>query len=240
MVVGVLVVELDDVVVDVLNGALDLHPRDAELLELHQSHRPGRVLEQRLIDPQRDRGAGVELAVGEVLGEDLRGEVGGDICSPPHGPRESIYSSRPYLIFDARWRSARGGGPSQCGRRRCVIERLEHQERTDRRRGLEQRSSSARRGRRPAASEIASISALRPRPQVCGAGLGPWWSCLRKQRPATEPSSRRSISASSPNRFARPQPKHSSWWTSAPRAAAGAHFSRNALIRTSYDCASRE
>ena len=35
VVVGVLEVELDDVVVDVLHRALDLHPRHVELLELH-------------------------------------------------------------------------------------------------------------------------------------------------------------------------------------------------------------
>jgi hypothetical protein len=75
VVVGVLVVELDDVVIDVLDRALDLGPRLAELLELHQRHRAGGVLEQRLIHPDRDRAARLELAVREVLPQDLAGQV---------------------------------------------------------------------------------------------------------------------------------------------------------------------
>jgi hypothetical protein len=35
VVVGVLVVELDNVVIDVLHGAIGLHARHLELLELH-------------------------------------------------------------------------------------------------------------------------------------------------------------------------------------------------------------
>src|SRR5207248_3852495 len=75
VVVGVLEVELGDVVVHVLDRAVDAHPRHVELLELHASHRPGGVLEQRLIDPQPDWGARLELAVHEVLLEDLEGQV---------------------------------------------------------------------------------------------------------------------------------------------------------------------
>ena len=74
MVVGVLEVELDDVVVDVLHRALDAHARHVQLLELHEGHRPGGVLQERLVDAQGDRRAGLELAVGEVLFEDLSGE----------------------------------------------------------------------------------------------------------------------------------------------------------------------
>src|SRR5207244_1284499 len=44
------------------------------------------------------------------------------------------------------------------------------------------------------------------------------WSCLTKNRPATEPSSRRSSSSWRPNRLPCPQPKHRSWWR---RAMAG-------------------
>ena len=80
MVVGVLVVELDDVVVHVLHGALDLHARHVQLLELHQRHRAGGVLQQRLVHAQRDRRAGPQLALHEVLGEDLAGEV---LCHRP-------------------------------------------------------------------------------------------------------------------------------------------------------------
>ena len=71
VVVRVLVVELDDVVVDVLDRALDLHARNAELLELHERHRPRGVLEQGLVDPQGDRAARHQLALLEVLLEDL-------------------------------------------------------------------------------------------------------------------------------------------------------------------------
>ena len=75
VVVGVLEVELDDVVVDVLDRALDLDARLAELLELHQRHRAGGVLEQRLVHADRDRPARLQLPVGEVLLEDLAGQV---------------------------------------------------------------------------------------------------------------------------------------------------------------------
>jgi hypothetical protein len=75
VIVGVLVVELDDVVVDVLDRALELDARDAELLELHERHRAGRVLQERLVHPQRDRRAQVQLAVGKVLPEDLPCQV---------------------------------------------------------------------------------------------------------------------------------------------------------------------
>ena len=83
VVVGVLEVELDHVVVDVLQRALDLDPRDVELLELHERHGPGGVLEQRLVDLQRDRLAWRELTVDDVVAEDLAGEVLGhsDLCS---------------------------------------------------------------------------------------------------------------------------------------------------------------
>ncbi len=75
VVVGVLEVELDHVVVDVLDGALDLDARLAQLFELHQRHRAGGVLQQRLVHPDRDRLARLELPVSEVLLEDLAGQV---------------------------------------------------------------------------------------------------------------------------------------------------------------------
>ena len=75
VVVGVLEVELDDVVVDVLDRPLDLDPRHLELLELHAAPscrwRPGAASGR----PQRDRLARVELAVDEVLPQDLTGQV---------------------------------------------------------------------------------------------------------------------------------------------------------------------
>ena len=76
VVVRVLEVDLEEVVVDVLDGGLDLDAVDAELLELHQGHRPGRVLRQRLVDAERDLGAGGELAADEVVVEDLSRERG--------------------------------------------------------------------------------------------------------------------------------------------------------------------
>ncbi len=45
VVVGVLVVELDDVVVNVLDREGDLHPVHAHPLELQARHRAGRVLQ---------------------------------------------------------------------------------------------------------------------------------------------------------------------------------------------------
>src|SRR3954449_5380018 len=82
MVVGVLEVQRDDVVVDVLHRAVDLHARLAELLELHQRHRAGGVLQQRLIDAQRDRRAGRELPLGEMLAQDPAGQILRHGCLP--------------------------------------------------------------------------------------------------------------------------------------------------------------
>ena len=76
MVVGILEVDLEDVVVDVDHGRLDLHAIDAEGLELHHRHRPRRVLGERLIDPQCDLLTGDELAALEVVFEDRPRERG--------------------------------------------------------------------------------------------------------------------------------------------------------------------
>ena len=54
VVVGVAVVEAEHVVVDVLDGQVDPDPVQPQGLELHAGHRPGGVLEQRLVDPQGD------------------------------------------------------------------------------------------------------------------------------------------------------------------------------------------
>jgi hypothetical protein len=76
MVVRVLEVDLEDVVVDVDHGGLDLNALRSEELELHHRHRPGRVLDERLIDAQPDLGARYELPADEVLFEDAAGEGG--------------------------------------------------------------------------------------------------------------------------------------------------------------------
>ena len=76
VVVRVLEIDLEEVVVDVLDGGLDLDAVDAELLELHQRHRPGRVLRQRLVDAEGDLGSGGEFAADEVVVEDLSRERG--------------------------------------------------------------------------------------------------------------------------------------------------------------------
>ena len=85
VVVGILVVQLHDVVVDVLHRPLDLEPRHSEFLELHQRHRPGGVLQQRLVHPQRDRAPRLELALCQVLGEDLPCEAGHPYSLPRRG-----------------------------------------------------------------------------------------------------------------------------------------------------------
>ena len=76
MVVGVLEVDLEDVVVDVDHGRLDLDAIDPEQLELHAGHRPGRVLRQGLVDPKRDLLTGNQLAALEVVFEDRAREGG--------------------------------------------------------------------------------------------------------------------------------------------------------------------
>lgn len=75
MVVWVLEVELNNVLVDGLDRPIDLHPRHPELLELHQRHRSGGVLQQRLVHPDRDRGPGRGLTLDEVCLENLPAQV---------------------------------------------------------------------------------------------------------------------------------------------------------------------
>ena len=75
MVVGVLEVELDDVVVHVLDRAIDAYARHVELLELHAGHRPGGVLEKGLVHAEADRRARLELALHQVVLEDLVRQV---------------------------------------------------------------------------------------------------------------------------------------------------------------------
>src|SRR6266581_4366023 len=67
VVLGVLVVDLKDVVVDVGDG-WNRDPIEAELLELEARHRARRVLEQDLVDEELDL---LLRASGEVFGDDL-------------------------------------------------------------------------------------------------------------------------------------------------------------------------
>ena len=62
--------------VDVDDSRLDLDTVDAEQLELHAGHRPGRVLRERLVDAQRDLLSGHELAALEVVFQDRARERG--------------------------------------------------------------------------------------------------------------------------------------------------------------------
>ncbi len=75
MVVGVLVVELDDVVVYVLNGQGNLDPAYAYLLQLHAGHRAGSILEQGLIYLDAHLLARLGAAILHVLLEDLGHQV---------------------------------------------------------------------------------------------------------------------------------------------------------------------
>ena len=70
VIVGVLEVDLEDVVIDVDNRGFDLYAIDLEELELHAGHRSGRVLREGLVDAERDLLAGNEVAALEVLFED--------------------------------------------------------------------------------------------------------------------------------------------------------------------------
>ena len=76
VIIGVLEVDLKNVVVDVDDRCLDLDAVDFEELELHHGHRPGGVLGQRLIDAEGDLGTGYEVAADEVIFEDRAGKRG--------------------------------------------------------------------------------------------------------------------------------------------------------------------
>ena len=80
VVVGVLVVGLQQVVVDVLGGETDLDPRQAQRFELQHRHGAGGVLQQGMVDLDGDLLAGDQLPLDEVRLENFLGEVSG------HGP----------------------------------------------------------------------------------------------------------------------------------------------------------
>jgi hypothetical protein len=82
VVIGVLVVELDNVVVYVLDGEGDLNPIYTHLLQLQTGHRAGSVLEQGLIYSQRHLFARLVRAALDVILEDLGDQVVGQSASP--------------------------------------------------------------------------------------------------------------------------------------------------------------
>src|SRR4029077_5278400 len=73
---------------------LDLDAVDAEQLELHAGHRPGRVLRKRLVDPKRDLLAGNELAALEVVFEDRAREGSHTQSIPEPAARPGIQYRR--------------------------------------------------------------------------------------------------------------------------------------------------
>ena len=66
MVVGILEVFLNQVVVDVLDRQLGLAPVQTHRLEFQHDQCAGRILRQRLINPQTDLLAGLHRARDEV------------------------------------------------------------------------------------------------------------------------------------------------------------------------------
>jgi hypothetical protein len=68
VIVGVLVILLDQVVVDILRRELGSGALQADGLELEHDQRPGRVLGEGLIDPERDLASGGRLTLDQVTG----------------------------------------------------------------------------------------------------------------------------------------------------------------------------
>src|SRR4028118_526077 len=102
VVVGVLVVKLDDVVVYVLNGQWYLNPVYAYLLQLHAGHRAGVVLEQGLIYPNAHLLAWLGAAILHVLLEDLGHQVICQYGSPlANFPRLPCLVA-PFYTYDSR------------------------------------------------------------------------------------------------------------------------------------------
>ena len=77
MVVGVLETRLEHVVIDVRDGQLVADPRETERLELEVRERAGRILGQRVIDPDRDllpRRKLARVQIDQVLAQDPFGD----------------------------------------------------------------------------------------------------------------------------------------------------------------------
>src|SRR5439155_24211501 len=96
VVVRVLVARLQNVVVDVRDADAIAHAGHAEAHELLPDHRPGRVLDEGLVDRDRDFLAGHGAALDEMRLDDLLGE------GPSHGP----------MVAEAARAGARPDGPS--------------------------------------------------------------------------------------------------------------------------------
>src|SRR5919106_468689 len=75
VVVGILVIELDHVVVHVLHDQRDLDPVPPELLELHPRHGAGGVLQKDLVHPVGDGLCGRERPRDQMLAQDLLHDV---------------------------------------------------------------------------------------------------------------------------------------------------------------------
>ncbi len=112
MIVGVLVVGLQQVVVDVLGGQVDLHPLKPQGLELEHGHGPRRVLQQGVVDADGDLLAGDEAPLDQMSLQNLAGEI---FChfAPPFRTitlRPALRSAGPAAAspWAARWSEPRG------------------------------------------------------------------------------------------------------------------------------------
>ncbi len=79
VVVGVLEIRLDQVVIDVLAGHVDLDAVEPHGLQRQHSQGRGGVLQQHLIGPEADLGARRHVAVDQGAGDQLAGEVLGGL-----------------------------------------------------------------------------------------------------------------------------------------------------------------
>ncbi len=92
VVVRVLEVELDDVMVDVLDGEIYLGAVHAHPLELQAGHRARSVLEECLIYPKPNLLAGIKHPLDQVVLEDLGDQILRHSQSPPPHVLELVYS----------------------------------------------------------------------------------------------------------------------------------------------------
>src|SRR5204863_3125615 len=167
-----------DVVVDVLDRPVHAHPGHAQLLELHAGHRPGRVLEERLVHAQGDRVAGGEVPLHQVVGQDLAGGVVGH-----RRPQPTCGISRARAVASSTSPSPSAVAVTQRLPPRAGSARARR--RTKEPTGAGERRATSRRAvigaapASPTASAAASSSAAASTPPLATPG-GPWWSCLTK------------------------------------------------------------
>src|SRR5439155_3390734 len=110
VILRILVVELDNVVVDVGDGRHG-HAVEAELLELEARHRPGRILEQNLVDTELEL---VLAPTGQVVVDDLlRERLPRHRAEPNLGCQSSSGSSPPRCSGCLRSASGSGCGASR-------------------------------------------------------------------------------------------------------------------------------